>query len=121
MRSAEFYISPEGWLQPEHFPSLDSLPGAIQTWAQEADSRYEDQTAQDHWVYHRGFGHIAQRLYYDFSTADVEQKGNFRRTEAQMKHFATLSERHKQKAEEIASEESATREGSKTVRMNVRW
>lgn len=123
MRTADFYITPVGKLDPEFFSGLDDLPAAIQAWAEEGATKYSEQEAQDHWVYHRGFEHIANRLYHSFSTADVEWKGQFRREEGQMAYFANLSEHHLERAEAIeeGSSESATRSGSKTVKLKVLW
>lgn len=71
LQAADF-IEPAGELNEGLFPGAD-LTAYVQAWITDAESRTNDEAAQDAWVYHRAYTTIANRIHAGLAS---EKKGD---------------------------------------------
>ena len=96
------FTQPEGELEESYFPSVD-LTAYLGTWLSQAQSKAaSDEEAQEAYVYHRAFQHIADRFNNEAADLDVEDVGSRRRLVEQMRFW------QRRAAEQLRAFEEAT-------------
>jgi hypothetical protein len=105
--SASGFIHPEGHLREEMFPD-DDLATNVQQWLADAQERTTDLTgaarekAKRRWVYHRAYAALVKRIRSTPMTAQLDDQGNWKWTEKQVRHFEDEAERYRREYEALA-------------------
>lgn len=101
------FTEPDGELRADMFPGVEDLEAAgghIATWLSEAGEKASDETAQEHWVYHRAYKAIWLRLTTNPRQADLDEDGSLRYTDQQVAAFKELADQHRESFEGIAGD-----------------
>lgn len=95
-------VYPAGDLQPAMFPDR-TLENNVTVWLAEAATKTDSDDAARHWVYHRAYAAVAQRLAltpssetYDETSRSISDK--------RIEHFQKLADEELAKFEELAED-----------------
>lgn len=86
------FIEPTGELSSTLFPA-DTLTTNVAAWIADATARTDDEELQTHWVLHRAYSTVANRIHAGLSS---ESKGpvSAARSDAQFRYWSGKAARH---------------------------
>ena len=122
------FIRPAGRLREEHFPG-DDLEAVVQAWITRAEAKTSGlgldsetaEKAQAAWVYHLAYSDLADRLYYNPSTIDVEGEGSAQTHVSQMQEARARADAYAEEFERLTEETTATAPRSTTTGSKTSW